>query len=130
MPIHDWSCPSCQSQIYDVYQPRLVREDMACIKCGAEMERLWSLSSAGRVKFDEFDIHVPDRGMTHISDLHQLRKIEKHCETNASRPFAVRQYSQDQSNRQNNCFGERPNPKFSPRTSRGIPFREMIRTRD
>jgi len=95
------------------------------------MERLWSLSSSGAYKMEEFDMHVPGQGTVHFSSMEQLRKVEKHCETNGPRPFIIRQYSQDISNRNDNVFGDRPNPKFATRSSRtGIPFRQQIAVKE
>ena len=130
MPIHDWECPNCGRQDLDVYQSRL-ETTMVCKPCGVEMERLWTLSAGGRFKFEEFDMHVPGQGTVHFSSMHQLRAVEKHCETHGPRPFVVRQYSQDISNRNDNVFGERHNPTFSPRSSRtGIPFRQQIKVKE
>ncbi len=95
------------------------------------MERLWTLSAGGRFKFEEFDMHVPGQGTVHFSSMHQLRQVEKHCELHGPRPFVVRQYSQDISNRNDNVFGERHNPPFTPRSSRtGIPFRQQIKVKE
>ena len=124
MPIHDWECESCDYQVIDRYQPRQDNNPPICTDCRTPMVRLWSLSSGGRFKFEEFDMHVPGQGTVHFSSMHQLRQVEKHCETNGPRPFVVRQYSQDISNRNDNVFGERPNPKFLTHSKRtGIPFR-------
>jgi len=80
---------------------------------------------------EEFDMHVPGQGTVHFSSMEQLRKVEKHCETNGPRPFIIRQYSQDISNRNDNVFGDRPNPKFATRSSRtGIPFRQQIAVKE
>ena len=90
-----------------------------------------SCSGAQVSKFEEFDMHVPGQGTVHFSSMHQLRAVEKHCETHGPRPFVVRQYSQDISNRNDNVFGERHNPTFSPRSSRtGIPFRQQIKVKE
>jgi len=122
MPIHDFSCPGCATELADVYQPRLATLPPLCPQCGIRMERVWALSSGGKVKFSEFDLETPSGEKHHISSLHQLRQLERASES-TSRPFVCHQYSIDKGQGpERNAFGPPPNQAVNPRTKRGVPF--------
>lgn len=114
MPVHDWECASCGAQILDRYQPRLDDKPPECpnidVSCfGAtivstdehKMVRLWTTSND--VKFREFEVDVPGLGHRRIADIQQLRRVEKEAAA-AGRPWAIRQYTNDRSNREHNVF--------------------------
>lgn len=73
------------------------------------MERLWTLSSSGRVKFSDFDLEIPgtDR-VERVTSLEQVRRLEREGEARG-RPFAVHQYSIDKGQGpERNAFGPPP----------------------
>lgn len=129
LPINDWECSACGHQILDRYQPRLdttpppcphpdIQNDGEPLK-RHEMQRLWTTSND--VKFREFDADIPGLGTHHISDIHQLRRLEKQA-ASIGRPWAIRQYTNDSSNRDRNTFRHlQPDQRVRKYNRRGRP---------
>ena len=122
MPIHDYSCDTCKTEVRDHYLPRLNSTTPICSACNTPMVREWTTNRTHRI-FQVFDFTLDSGKVISIDSLAKLRKVEKST-TDAYhrgepvRPFIFRHYSQDPTNKDKSIFSGLNPEQIDPKKAR------------
>ena len=129
MPVHDFECRVCGTQILDHYQPRVGAKPPECPNSiytpeghrdpTHRMERLWTHSFSHR-PFQPFSAEV-DGAVRQFNSLSEVRHYERES-TRRGSPSIFRMFSQNPGNMSDNSFGPQKFQPFQTRNSRGQPF--------
>lgn len=135
MPLHDYRCPVCGTEVIDVYVPVTERASQRAPICsGAEcgnqpMDWLPQIGSMGLIQDsarEVIQVLQPDGSHkpVEITSLADIRRLERESEiayrNGEGQPLRWRAYSQDKSNDDVPLFAdpsERPDPEFLKKNS-------------